>query len=91
MTKYGRPDSLAPASSTLAIAWVTHDRQRLPLGLESRDDLAGCALAAHDLERDLPADRGRLLRLVHDAHPALAEHLEDAVRADGFGMLRVAG
>ena len=40
ITKYGSPRSVAPASNTFAMSVVVHQRQRLALGFEARDDLA---------------------------------------------------
>ena len=79
ITKYGRPLSVAPASSTLAIFGVVHERQRLSLRLESRDHLAGVHACLDDLESDHATNRVGLLRLVNDAESALAQFLEDLV------------
>ena len=82
MTKKGRPVSVAPASSTLAMDSGDHDREGLPLGLEPGHHLARVQVGPDDLERDPPLDRGGLLGLVHDPHPALTQDPEDAVGAD---------
>ena len=57
ITKYGRPVSVAPASSTLAMFGMVHQRQGLPLGLEAGDDLPGVHARLDDLQRHLAADR----------------------------------
>ena len=61
---------------------VVHQRQRLPLGLEAGDDLAGVHARLDDLERDLAADGLLLLGHVDDAHAAFADLLEQLVGAD---------
>ena len=67
---------------------MVHQRQRLPLGLEAGDDLAGVHARLDDLEGDLAADRLLLLGHVDDAHAALADLLDQPVRADlGAGSL----
>ena len=79
MTKYGRPSSVAPASSTRAMfGWSIRAR-----ACRSASNRATTGLRVHarldDLERHLAADRLGLLGHVDDAHPALAEQLEDPV------------
>ena len=61
---------------------VIHHRQRLPLGLEPRDHLLGVHAELDDLQGDPASDRVLLLGHVHDAEAALADLLEDLVRAD---------
>ena len=46
MTKYGRPASVAPASSTLAMFGWSIEGQGLPLGLEPGDHLPACPCPA---------------------------------------------
>ena len=61
---------------------VVHERQRLPLGLESRDDLVRVHPSLDDLERDPAADRLDLLGHEDRAHAPLADLLEQLVRPD---------
>ena len=61
---------------------MIHHRQRLALGLEPGDHLARIHPRLDDLEGDLAVDRLRLLGHVDDPHPALADLLEQLVRAD---------
>ena len=82
ITKYGRPVSVAPASSTLGDVRMIHHRQRLPLGLKSGDHLPGVHAELDDLERHPAPDRLRLLGHVHDAHAAFADLLQQLVGAD---------
>jgi hypothetical protein len=63
---------------------MVHQRERLPLGFEPRDDLRRVHPGLDDLQRHLPADRPRLLGEPDDAHPPFADLLEQAVRADRF-------
>ena len=61
---------------------VVHDRQGLPLGLEPGDHLPRVHPRLEHLQRDLAADRLGLLGHVDDAEPALADLLQQLVRAD---------
>ena len=61
---------------------MVHQGQRLALGLEPGDDLAGVHAGLDDLERDLAADGRLLLGHVDDAHAAFADLLEQLVRSD---------
>ncbi len=56
----------------------------LRLVLEALRARGGRETGVQDLERDR-APRILLLRLVHDAHAAFAEQIEDAVAADALG------
>ena len=82
MTKYGLPVSVVPASNTLAMFGMVHQRQRLSLGLEAGDDLARVHAQLDDLERDQPPDRLGLLGHVDRSHAAFADLLDQLVRAD---------
>jgi hypothetical protein len=64
---------------------VFHDGQRLALGIESRDDLRRVHPQLDDFQGDLAADRTGLLGQPDDAHAALADLLQQAVRPDGGG------
>jgi hypothetical protein len=64
---------------------MAHHRQCLALGLESSDDLSGIHPGLDDLEGHSPTNGLFLLGLVHGTHSALADLLEDAVRADSPG------
>ena len=61
---------------------VIHDRQRLPLGLEPRDHLAGVHPRLDHLQRDLTPHRVRLLGHEDDSEPAFADLLQELVRPD---------
>ena len=54
---------------------VVHQRQRLALGLEARDDVARVHAELDDLERDGAANGLGLLGQIDDAHAAFAEQL----------------
>ncbi len=66
---------------------MVHDGQGLALGFEARHDLLRVKAGLHDLEGDPAGHRLALLGHVHDAHAALAEHLQDPVRADPVGVI----
>ena len=57
-------------------------RQRLPLGLEAGDHLRRVHAGLDDLEGDHAADGLLLLGHVDHAHAALADLLQQLVRAD---------
>jgi hypothetical protein len=61
---------------------VREHGQRLALELEARNDFARAQAELEHLERDLPPHRLPLLGQEHLAHRALAEALQDPVRAD---------
>ena len=61
---------------------MVHDRQRLPLGLETGDDLAGVHARLDDLQRHPTHHRLALLGHVDHAHAALANLLQQLVGAD---------
>ena len=61
---------------------MIHHRQRLPLGLEARDDLTAVHARLDDLERDFALHRLHLLGHPHDAHAAFADLLQELVRTD---------
>ena len=63
-------------------AGVIHDRQRLTLRLEARDELLRVHAQFQDLQRHASRNRRGLIRHVDDAHAAFAEDLQDAVWAD---------
>jgi hypothetical protein len=54
---------------------MVHQGQRLPLGLEPRDDLRGVHAQLDDLQRDLPVHRARLLGEPDFPHSAFAHQL----------------
>ncbi len=58
---------------------VLHERERLPLGLEARDDRLRVHAQLDHLERDHAAQRLLLLRHPHHAHAAFAEALDELV------------
>src|SRR5439155_12147588 len=60
---------------------MVHERQRLPLRVESRDDLLGVHAQLDDLERDATPHRLFLFRDIHDTASAFADLLEEFVRA----------
>ena len=61
---------------------MVHHRQRLPLGLEAGNHLPAVHAWLDNLERHTAADRRLLIGHVDDAHPALADLLQQLVRAD---------
>src|SRR5207302_8690337 len=61
---------------------MIHPCQRLPLGLETGDDLAAVHAGLDDLERDLALHRLSLFGHEDGAHAALADLLQQLVRAD---------
>ena len=63
---------------------VVHQRERLPLGLEPGDHVAGVHPGLDDLESDLAADRRLLLGHEDDAHASFADALEQLVRPDAI-------
>ena len=62
--------------------FVLHHRQRLPLGLEARDDLLGVHPQLDDLQRDAAADGMNLLGHEDDAEAALADLFQELVASD---------
>ena len=80
ITKYGRPESVVPTSSTRAMLRVIHQRQRLPLRLEAGDDLGRIHARLDDLEGDGSPDRLLLLGHVNHAEAAFADLLQQLVR-----------
>ena len=60
---------------------MIHQRERLPLDLETGDDALGVHAQLDDLERHAAADRFQLLGQVHDPAPALADLLQQLVAA----------
>ena len=61
---------------------VVHQGQRLPLGLEAGDDLPGVHAGLDQLDGDQALDRLGLLGHPDAAHAALADLLNELVRAD---------
>src|SRR5262245_40862210 len=61
---------------------MIHQRQRLPLRFETRDQLARVHAGLDDLECDLAAHRLPLLSHPYDAESALPDFLEELVRTD---------
>ncbi len=61
---------------------VVHQRQRLAFRFETRDDVPRVHARLDDLERDPSLDRLVLLGEEDDAHAALADRLQQPVRAD---------
>jgi hypothetical protein len=58
---------------------MIHHGQRLPLGLEARDDLLGVHAQLDDLERHAPAHRLGLLGHIDHAATAFADFLQQLV------------
>jgi len=61
---------------------MIHQRERLPLSLEPRQNQARIHTRLDDLQRDLAANGTLLLREIHDAESALTHFREDPVRTD---------
>ena len=66
---------------------MIHHRQRLPLGLEARDDLLRVHAELDDLERHAAPHRLLLLGHVDDAAAAFADLLEQLVAANPVARL----
>ena len=66
---------------------MVHERERLALGLEARDDGLGVQTKLDDLERDAAADGFFLLGHVNGAATAFADLLEKFVAADAVAGL----
>ena len=79
MTKYGRPLSVAPPSSTRAMFGVVHQSQGLPLGLEPGDDGVRVHSRLDDLQSHFAPNRPLLLGHVDDAEAAFPDLLEQLV------------
>jgi hypothetical protein len=77
ITKYG-----APCVEDLGDGGVIHERQSLPLGLESRDDFAAAHPGFDQLHRDTAADRFFLFGQPDLAHAAFSDFLEEVIAAD---------
>ena len=67
---------------------MIHDRQRLALGFEPRDDLRGIHTGLDDLQGDLTTNGVSLLGEPHFAHPAFADAPQEAVRPNHFDRAR---
>ena len=65
---------------------VIHERQRLTLGCEARDDLARELSGVNDLDGNAAPDEARFLGLVHGAHASLTQQLNDPVRTDALRL-----
>ena len=76
IAKYGRPSGVLPPSKILRDRRMVHERQRLALGIETRQHLRGIHAGLDDLDRDLAPNRARLLRQPHLTHAAFAEPLQ---------------
>ena len=61
---------------------MVHQGQRLPLGLEASDDLPGVHTGLDQLDRYQAFDRLELLCHPDTAHAALADRLNELIRAD---------
>ena len=61
---------------------MVHQRQRLPLGFEPRDDLLGVHTRLDHLESDFAPDRFNLLGDIDDAHATFAKLLHQSVAID---------
>ena len=72
---------------------MIHHRQRLPLRLETRDDLLGVHAQLDDLERDATPHRLGLLGDIDHAAAALAHLLQQLVAPDrlAHGFVRGVG
>ena len=72
---------------------MVHHRQRLPLGLEPRDDLLGVHPQLDDLERHAPPDRLGLLGDIDHSAPAFADTLQQLVAPErlAHGFVRGIG
>jgi hypothetical protein len=64
-----------------------HEGQRLPLGLEARDDALRIHAQLDDLERHLPPHRLRLFGQINDPATAFADLLKQCVAANAVAGL----
>lgn len=64
-------------------AGMIHERERLPLGFEPRDDVLAVHPRLDDLNRDLPPYGVVLLGKINRPHAAFADLLDKAVIANG--------
>ena len=67
-------------------AGMVHDRQRLSLGLEPGDELPCVHSELQNFQGNAAGNGRGLVRGLNGSHSALAEHLQDAVRTDAFGL-----
>ena len=67
--------------------WMVHDRQRLALRLEARDNLPGVHAQLDDLQGDSPADRLFLLGHIDNATTAFTKLLAQFVMTDARARL----
>jgi hypothetical protein len=81
ITKYGRPLSVAPASNARDVRMI-HQRHRLSLGFEARDELLRVEAELDQLQGDAPTHRLFLLGHEDDPARALANALEEFVGAE---------
>jgi hypothetical protein len=63
---------------------MVHQRQRLPLGLETRKHLLAVHAGLDQLQCDLALHRFALFGQVHRTHAALTERIEQLIGADGL-------
>ena len=82
MTKYGPAGFRGPGVEDAGDVDMVHHGQGLPLGLEAGDDLPAVHARLDDLEGDLALHGLGLLGHVDGAHAALADLLQQLVRAD---------
>ena len=61
---------------------MLHERERLALGLEARDEVTGVHAHLDQLDGDAAAHRLALLGFPHLAHAALADAADEVVGAD---------
>ena len=80
----GPARSVVPASKTLAIFGMVHQRQRLPLGFEAGDDLARVHARLDELSATGRLTGCCLLGDPDRPHAAFADLLQQLVRADLF-------
>jgi hypothetical protein len=85
ITRYGRPSSVAPPSSSRAMPGWLEPRQDAALGAEAREHVVGIEPAPQHLDGDVLLEVARLALRVVDGAPAAAAQLRDhAVPADAF-------
>src|ERR1041385_2904579 len=66
---------------------MIHERQRLALRFEARDDIARVHAWLDDLQRNRALNRLVLLGQIYDAHASFTEHADDAIRPNLFRRL----
>ena len=79
------PEIRRPGLEHFGNCGMVHERERLALRFEARNDLRGVETGLDDLDGDLPSDWMNLLRQPDITHSPFAQPFEEAIRADEPG------